>query len=137
MTPAQLVESTWMRLTGKEVFAGGRQRGFDVTLQEPLSAIQEVDDIPYLVYQYEGGEIEYAMGRVTRMDRRIVYVVWHKDLHLADDLELQFVSELLKSKRMLNLSSSFSFTDSSTGRTGIDRQIGGFHGVQRAVTIRS
>lgn len=131
-TPAQMFERIGEEL-GFTVVHGGMPRGLELRVPQLVNVSA---DIPYIVYQYDGGTSAVAFTGLRETERAIAYTLWDENIHKAEASESKFYEALLKTKRLVGASQIFSFQDESVARTGIGGQVGGLHGIQREVLIR-
>ena len=134
LTPAKLIEREASKLA-ISITHGGRPRGLGLEQQVQHGIPNVRGDVPYIVYQYDGGTYAVAFQGLRETERSIGYTLWHNSIHEAEALESKFYEALLKTGRIVGASQVFSFVDDSTGRT-IGPGPGGPHGIQREVLIR-
>ena len=134
ISPGKLVQNT-AEVMGINVTHGGRPRslGLEWKFQQEIPNI--AGNVPYLVWQYDGGAYAIAFSGLKETERSVGYTLWHNDIYKVEELEHKFFEALLRTKRVVGASQVFSFVDNSTARS-IGTGAGGLHGIQREVLIR-
>lgn len=135
-TPAKLIENVAEELN-IQIRHGGVSRSIELGVRSLgfQGPPEIVGNVPFIVYQYDGGSSTVAFQGLRETERAIAYTLWHNDIHQAELAEHHFYEALLKTKRVVGASQIFSFTDDSTARS-IGHGPGGLSGIQREVLIR-
>ena len=132
MTPGMLVEYVADKMEPRLPFYhGGRPRGLGANTWN-LTGVGLIENaqLPYLIWQYEGSSLVTSFQATVETERAIAYNIWHKGVHEADAKEFEFLNALMKTKRVVGVNESYSFTDSATSRPPL------IHGIHREVLIR-